>query len=47
MLAGPGITNDPAVLQAGDQIRTDLLTRAYGTRSPQWRTKDEGKNNTK
>ena len=34
-LTGPGISNDPEAQLAEQEIRNDLLTRAYGTKAPQ------------
>lgn len=38
MLSGPGITDDQNAQAADQEIRNSLLTRAYGTKAPRWRT---------
>lgn len=42
MVVGPGITDDPNAQVADQQIRNALLTRAYGTKAPQWRNRGGG-----
>ena len=43
-IVGPGITQDPAAQAASAALRNELLTAAYGTKTVQWRTKDEDPN---
>ena len=40
VLAGPGMTQDPDAQLAEQEIRNELLTRAYGTKAPQRRNPD-------
>lgn len=40
MVSGPNMTQDPGALAAGQEIRNELLQRAYGTKLPQRRNPD-------